>query len=56
MRLGDGLFTLGLWGWMMARVGPWWVGVILFLVGMLFNSLEETLNQQRKHRHGKKGL
>lgn len=35
--LGDVIIDLGVLVWVSVAVGPWWVGVGLFLVGWLAN-------------------
>lgn len=34
---GDKLVCFGLLIWMSVSVGPWWIGLILFLCGMVVN-------------------
>lgn len=37
MRAGDAIFLLGLFLWVTVAVGPWWVGIALFLAGGAVN-------------------
>lgn len=36
---GNGIVTLTMLVWMSVAVGPWWIGVIIFLCGMILNLL-----------------
>ena len=36
---GEKIITLGILVWMSVSVGPWWIGAILFLCGMILNLL-----------------
>lgn len=36
-KYGDAIVVLGLAVWMSVAVGPWWVGVALFVAGFLVN-------------------
>ena len=37
MKLGDALLLFALWLWLTVAVGPWWLGVGLFLLAWALN-------------------
>lgn len=39
MNIGDAVFALALLVWMSVSVGPWWIGVLIFLVAWVVNLL-----------------
>ena len=41
--MGDALMVLAMLVWLMASVGPWWVGLAIFGSGWLLNLLDEKL-------------
>lgn len=46
---GNGFIMLGLLVWMSVVTGPWWIGLILFLVGWIVNL---TVMLVREHKKG----
>lgn len=48
MKLGDGFLVLGLWVWMTVAVGPWPVGLILFVFAFVLNFVHDYLPKRRK--------
>lgn len=47
MRAGTGLATAALVVWVSVAVGPWWLGLVLFLGAWVVNHLEHRLLEQR---------
>jgi hypothetical protein len=37
LNIGNNVIALAMLVWMSVSVGPWWVGVIIFLCGMVMN-------------------
>lgn len=37
MKPGDGLLLIALLVWLSVRVGPWWLGVVLFVAAWVVN-------------------
>ena len=40
VKLGDALLQLFVLGWLSVSVGPWYVGVIAFLLAWIINSVQ----------------
>jgi hypothetical protein len=47
IKAGEGIITLGILIWMSVSVGPWWIGLVLFMGGMILNLLV-TLAKAKK--------
>ncbi len=43
MRLGDDVLSLGVWLWLTVSVGPWWLGVGLFVLAGLLNWIQRRV-------------
>lgn len=43
MQLGDGFICFSMLIWLSYSVGPWWLGVVLFVVGFLLNLVQELI-------------
>jgi len=43
MKLGDGLLCLAMLVWISIAVGPWWVGLLLFVSAGIINYAMDRL-------------
>lgn len=47
---GEGIIMLGLLIWMSATVGPWWVGLVLFLLGCIANLAAKVVKAEKEKK------
>lgn len=50
MKNSQGIISFGVLIWMSYSVGPWWIGVILFLLQLSVNLASRLVKEEKKSK------